>query len=364
MKKWLSYIVVAMVCGLCFSSCTKDDEVTAGTDNRNVPVRLTLSLPASTSRAIDAPTEDGALDPTTEKQSNINDVYVLVVDATSNMLKYLVEDLKVSASGNNYNQKILEGTMMRTVGTEQVKLVVLANLAQNNITNVSNIQSYLKSMVGKSITEIYNALVYNYTGPTHWDIDNRGIPMWGISSSTSVPAQGTDLACDLYRAVAKVSIWVNQKEGYQSTKGDFTITGITVNDANDKGYCVSQADLSPVENVQYESPYVTGLSMVSQTFNYTDLNESTAYEDMIYLPEQINSDNRAVTLTVTYNYNGKAGLTGTIEFKKDGTGDRFNVVRNHVYVFNIILNSTTTEITFQYQAMPWIDKTPVDIEFN
>lgn len=338
MKRWLSYIVMAVLCGLYCSSCTKDEQMTAATDDGKVPVRLTLAFSGSSSRAINSPTEDDELDYTTEEQSTIvtGDVYVLVIDATSQQLKYLVKDLTVSSSTSSTSQKILEGTMLRTTDNENVQLVVLANLSQNNIAGVtSSVQAYLESMVGKTITEVYNVLVYNYTDSTPWKIEDRRLPMWGISPATTVPSSGVDLTCNLYRAVAKVSLWVNQKEGYQNANGDFTITGITVKNANDKGYCVSQANLSSDETIQYQSPYVTGLDMTSRTFNYTGLTETTAYEDMIYLPEQVNNTEKSVTLTVTYNYNGETGRTGTIEFRKDGTGDWIDVVRNHVYVFNI-----------------------------
>ena len=334
MKRWLSYIVMAVLCGLYLSSCAKDEEVAKAADDGNVPVRLMLSLPGSTSRAINPPTEDDALDPTTEEQSAITDVYVLVI-GSDDKLKYLVKDLKVTSTTGDYNQKVLQGTMLRTVDNEQVRLVVLTNLSQNQITNIStNVQGYLEGMVGSSITDIYNALVYNYTGPTPWTITSRSIPMWGISPQTAVPSTGVDLECALYRAVAKVSLWVNQKKGYQHSAGDFTITGITVKNANDKGYCVSQAALSSDETIQYEAPYVGSLTMTPQNFEYNSLTETAAYEDMIYLPEQLNSDASAVTLEVSYTYGGNS-KTGTIEFKKDGTGARMNIVRNHVYVFNI-----------------------------
>lgn len=333
MKRWLSYIVMAVLCGLYLSSCAKDEEVAKATDDGDVRVRLTLSLPGSTSRAINSPTEDGELDYTTKNQSKIEDVYVLVI-GSNNKLKYLIKDLTVTNIPDNYNQKVLQGTMLRTIDGEQVRLVVLANLRQNQLTNVTNVQEYLERMVGQSITDIYNALVYNYTGPTPWEITSRGIPMWGISPQTAVPSTGADLECALYRAVAKVSLWVNQKKGYQHTAGDFTITGITVRNANDKGYCVSQATLNPVETIQYEAPYVGSLTMTPQHFEYKNLTETAAYEDMIYLPEQLNSDASAVTLEVSYTYGGQS-KTGTIEFKKNGTGERMDIVRNHVYVFNI-----------------------------
>ena len=50
-------------------------------------------------------------------------------------------------------------------------------------------------------------------------------------------------------------------------------------------------------------------------------------------------DSRAVSLDVTYTYGGET-KTKTIEFRKDGVGDRFEVVRNHVYIFNIKVTET------------------------
>ena len=56
---------------------------------------------------------------------------------------------------------------------------------------------------------------------------------------------------------------------------------------------------------------------------------------MIYLPEQTNYDDASsVTLIVNYTYNGDTQVR-SIEFRKDGNGDRFDVIRNHSYIFNI-----------------------------
>ena len=119
-----------------------------GWGDGRAPVRLALSLSGNSSRTVDAPTADGNWDFTTPEQGTIveGDVYVLVIDAVTQRLKYLVEDLRVI---NDYaDQKILEGTMQRTIGNEQVRLVVLANLNQNQIQGVSEgMQAYLNTMV-------------------------------------------------------------------------------------------------------------------------------------------------------------------------------------------------------------------------
>ena len=172
--------MMAVFCGLCFSSCAKDEVGGEGWGDGRAPVRLALSLSGNSSRTVDAPTADGNWDFTTPEQGTIveGDVYVLVIDAVTQRLKYLVEDLRVI---NDYaDQKILEGTMQRTIGNEQVRLVVLANLNQNQIQGVSEgMQAYLNTMVGNTAVEIYNKLVYNYTGPTPWNLAERRLPMWG-----------------------------------------------------------------------------------------------------------------------------------------------------------------------------------------
>lgn len=44
MKRGLSYIVMAVFCGLCFSSCAKDELATKAEGDGRAPVRLALSL--------------------------------------------------------------------------------------------------------------------------------------------------------------------------------------------------------------------------------------------------------------------------------------------------------------------------------
>ena len=83
MKRWLSYILMAVLCSLYLSSCAKDEEVAKATDGGKVPVRLTLAFSNFGGRAASEP---GDLDYTTVEQSAMtaDDVYVLVVDANDN----------------------------------------------------------------------------------------------------------------------------------------------------------------------------------------------------------------------------------------------------------------------------------------
>ena len=89
-----------------------------------------------------------------------DDVYVLVVDANDNFL-YQVQDLKLGnpVEGDNYYTRQLEGTMLRTVGGEQVKLVVLANLKDNKIASYTTgaaIRNFLETKKGSNIAKVKN----------------------------------------------------------------------------------------------------------------------------------------------------------------------------------------------------------------
>lgn len=363
MKRWLSYILMAVLCGLYLSSCAKDEEVAKATDGGKVPVRLTLAFSNFGGRAASEP---GDLDYTTVKQSAMtaDDVYVLVVDANDNFL-YQVQDLKLGnpVEGDNYYTRQLEGTMLRTVGGEQVKLVVLANLKDNKIASYTTgaaIRNFLETKKGSNIAKVYKELVYHYGGSTiPWKLAERAIPMWGSSNLTAVPGTGVDLACNLYRAVAKVGIWVNMQDGYQG----FTITKIIVNNANDKGYCVSTETPNPVETVQYIYPSIPAGAQ-NQTITYDGLQVTTAYENEIYLPEKVNTTGgNEISLTVHYTYHNKTKV-GTIKFRTNGDGDIFDVIRNHSYLFNIKLSTIEIDAELQYQVMDWTEVGNGELDFG
>lgn len=403
-----------VACATVLTSCTDvlSEEGFGNCDDRTT-VRLTISFGGDNgpmSRDVDS--NNGTipeLDNTTSGQAEINagDIYALVVDASGNFL-YRIKDLEIKdgPANDGYYTRTLEGTMIQT--NNNVRIVLLANLIQNKITvntttldSKSNVETFIDGYEGQSVdvNTIYNQLIYNYdgtittdsetntqvgTGP--WSLSNRRIPMWGQSQETTVPpAKDVTLTCYLYRAVAKVQIWVNEKKGIfgadgveddtpenDDTQDDFMITKITVNNANNKGYCVSSANFDTNSehydglNVNpYAAPSVpaecTPQTVVykvsdsdSNSDEYNDARE--AYSDFIYLPEQFNTGegNTPVTLSVEYVYNGKSYIGEnalTIHFKENGTGDAFDVIRNHSYIFNIV--KAENDITFTVNVAPW-----------
>lgn len=352
MKRWLSYIVMAVLCGLCLSSCTKDEQVAKATDDGNVPVHLTLAFSNFGGRAVSEP---GEVDYTTVEQSvmSAEDVYVLVVGENNTFL-YQVTDLTLGdpVAGDNYYTRQLEGTMKKTADGEKVKLVVLANLKDNAIgsyTTGAAIRAFLEGKIGSNISEVYSELVYNYSdSAAPWDLVGRPIPMWGSSTFTEVPGTGVELSCNLYRAVAKVGIWVNMQDGYEG----FAITKIVVNNANNKGNCVSAETPDTNETIQYTAPSIPS-GVGSRFVTYDNLNVAAVYENKIYLPEKANTtDTDKISLTVHYTYNNQS-LTGEINFQ-DSNG-LFDVIRNHSYLFNIQISDM--DATLSYEVTSWVNET-------
>ena len=359
-----------VACATILTSCTDvlSEEGFGNCDDRTT-VRLTISFggdddPMSRDVGSDPAPEDDDLDGTTPEQAVIDgsDVYALVVDANDNFL-YRIEDLHITAgpASDGYYTRTLEGTMIQT--NEQVRIVLLANLKQNNIQALDGTtpEAFIDTFKGQDVENLYNQLIYNYDGTTTpWTVTGenaRRIPMWGQSQLTTVPpTPGLSLDCYLYRAVAKVQIWVDMKNGIEG----FVIKKIEVKNIHTKGYCVSSASYDTnnsnytTEVKPYAAPSVpdnAGTQTVTYGSDETSLNVETNYSDMIYIPEQFNFDadgkelSNAVIIEVTYNYNGDEDKIGTIHFTED-------IIRNHSYIFNINV-SNDAEPAMYHEVINW-----------
>lgn len=364
MKKFLLYILLFI--GFSFGSCSDNLGITQE-GGQKVPVSLTVSFTGSVDSR-DVSEKDEALDYTTDPQCDMasDDVYVLIFsvdsEGKSDKLLGLVRDLKLESLFDNYSRKRLVGTIPAEVVGKNIRLAVLANLNQNGIDigTSKSVKEYLEGRVGDKASDIYPALQYRYDyEKTPWQIIKEGevvrrIPLWGETQEFTLPVEGKTLDCFLYRAIAKLNIWVDEKKGIPS----FRLNSITVNHANNGGYCVSSKAVDPNINIQYKEPDVPASVTpftVDQKIEYTDFTEdqaTRAFSDVIFLPEHVNTGNNAVpvSLTVNYDYAGKTGLTKDIEFK-DEEGTPFDIIRNHSYIFNII--KTHVDVDFTISVKPW-----------
>lgn len=356
MKKWYSYIILALVC-IGFASCQDSDTVPQLQTDGRVSVHLQIALLGgdSAQRGTTARSfEDGGTDDTTSDQKALSndDVFVLVFQDGS--LIDQVKGLRFDAvtDDTNPSSRTLTGTFVQPETDGSLELVVLTNLVQNQLVDIasstlSGIQAFFDGKKGSSPTAIYESLIYQY-GSSEWNIQSRRIPMWGTTGTFSLDrANELKKSCNLHRAVAKLGFLINAADAWSEGRGidGFTITGIRIKGMMDKGYCVSQAAMS---NDHYTIPYVPAAAG-TQTITYSDLNVTTSYKDRIYLPEQA-IQNHPLTIAVSYTYKGKA-KTKEITFDE-------NVIRNHSYLYNITsVTPDDFDVTISYAVEEWKSET-------
>ena len=396
MKSWFKYICLFAGCVLSLPSCTYDELIDA--DTTETSVELTLSY-AQDPISRDVGSKNDESDYTTETQCalDLNDIFILAfkkTDNTTDELIGLVEDLTMV--GNT-----IKGRMRPQPSAINVYFAVLANLTQNEIKDangnvVTNMVTFLKGMIGQTSDAVYQKLIFNTNDGKWLDVYNETtkkweprIPMWGKTNVKQLDKGALiNDGCDLYRAVAKVQIWVDNKKGLEGTDpnsndDDFKITSIVVNNANSQGYCASLLTPNSSSAIQYENASVPNNVSTLETITYIPEDKDVEYEidgeekqsfndaresysDFIYLPEhEITGGDNDVTITVNFTYNGEE-RTGTLYFKDYQTGNPWDVIRNHSYVFNItgVNSAVDTESTLQYQVMNWTSVTNPNLTFG
>lgn len=335
----LTYYLI-FIC-IIAASCSADDIIAPDQASEEVRVQLTIQFPQTATRATS--TDQGI-----ESERNIDNLhlYVFEQDGASYILR---EEAIVNTIGNANaeGKRIVTGVLFEKY-FKPIKLVALANLDTKGF-NFGNLP-------GKrtNLTTFYQKLIYKRTTEaSQWPTngDNK-LPMWGESKELNAPKPGFNSgSLSLTRAVARVDVLVNGGNGIDGKKF-FKITQIEVSQFNDCGYCTPGSDAS-TPNVPTEAKKVTA--------TYTGSIEY-ACANRIYIPEQKNTGNVTgdskvfLNLTAVINETGKT-KTFTIDFKKNGTGDDFDVLRNNVYVFNItsvkIEEEKPAEITLSYTVKPW-----------
>ena len=351
MRTLFSRILLAIVGCISVLSCSKQDILNPA-DNM-VDVRLALTV-SGTAYTKDVDDSNAALDYTTDNQNRINDLYILLVDKNGKF-QYLVDELLVQNSSNT----LYKGSIPRP--PDGSKLVLMANINQQSMGITTNVTTWLNTFKGKDVKDIYDSAIFsNSTGV--WSLTDKSIPMWGETEIGEVGTGTLSLTCDMYKALAKINVWVNGKKGIEG----FVINRIVVKNSLDKGYFVSQSALDPDITVQYDTPYVPA-SAANRTANaeYANLAVTDAFSDQIYIVEQDNSDTELnpVTVEVHYTLDGAAGV-GTINFK-DENGTSFNVTRNHSYIFNISkVRGVETNVSLVYDVVDYYDIHKIDLGFN
>lgn len=350
MKRRLSYIMacVALMCAT-FTACIDDNIVDPEVPgNGAVKVSLRLVLPSGETpqtRAGGTGTEYGELDPNTTFQKYIGDIWILVFRKDENrdepVFDGLVENLKPDDNQGNQTRTV-EGTYRKRL--DNAEIAVLTNLTYN-LTKAPD----FKSWEGLTAKEIYEKLVYDYPQSGFVLNERRFIPMWGKVGNVSLNREHNEATLDLYRAVAKMGVKVD--DGCST----FTLKKVYVYSDNNSGYCAAPNEIPDEdEHVQYTAPDVPdGASQFAidkpQVYDVT----GNVTMEQIYLSEVTNKGNdRPMKVVVGGVYSGEGLVQGNdlsyyrIDMEDtydeaagkdnpDGPMSAFDIIRNHSYIFNI-----------------------------
>lgn len=335
-----SYIyLLIIVIGALITSCTDNTFNDGNSNSENASVRLTLCLPCGDI----ASTRAGGTDASTstddgeeyERQLTANDLHLLIFE--KDQLKEEVTNLQLLGTEGSAN-RILYGITSKTYD-ENVDIVVLANLKGCKVSFDSN------SYIGKSKEEIYQSLKYSFD---KFEKEN-GIPMWGTLSLPQIKSSVT-ADINLYRAVAKIGITVNEGNGLDN----FTLTSVRAYFSNTEGYCTPiNVTARELENQEILSPSVPSTSEqrdITSPLSFEGLSGND-FKNQLYISEAANKTlgegKKAVCLVVGGKYTGE-GLVGAetecyyrIDFKDDLESSNkndlkaYDLVRNHLYQFDI-----------------------------
>lgn len=322
MKKVLTYILTLIVFSATLASCADDTFNDSQVAEGKVSLRLLLSLPGGDSQT-------RATDNIQDVERKINDLHVLIFDQNGILQE---EVMNITSSDEQNGVKMLNAITEKSY-KNKIEVAILTNVGKSK--GDFNNGQYL----GQTKSAIYQSLTYDYSSA--WDITRQAIPMWG--ASFLVPRTNINtLTVSLYRAIAKINVYDQQKEGEKN----FTLTSVRVYYSYDKGYSIP--------TVEPTAPSPVTQPSIAAEFNRFDTTKPLAYihsegttavENMIYVPETNNKSltqgEKALCLVVGGKYTG----TGLVESGKDSyyridlkdrdTQEAYDVLRNHLYKFNI-----------------------------
>ena len=322
------------------TSCSQEEDLDSQASDKKVQVVFTIALDGQSarSRATWGSEYDNNIGNDFDNQINPDQLFVklTLTDANNTATTYDVRNIAYWQEGGINEYKFVGEvpvTLSSTATYTSAKIVVYAN-----VDNVSE------------------AFTTNYS--TNPGTGVKYIPMWGVKTITSfslTPGSMTDLGASnpicLLRSMAKVEVIM--------ANNDYEISSIQLNRYNTTGNCLptgaTEATTTSALVLEQEGVFnpVTSLGQVNNTF--AESTTSGGYKCYtLYVPEYDNltTPTNASTITVTID-----GKNYDIEFKNysngAATGSAYNIVRNHIYRFNITAVKSGLNLTLS--VAPWND---------
>lgn len=364
------YSLSLLVGVLTLGSCVNDDDVCLPDGKTQVIFSLVLQDNVQgTTRAGDetwnnyTPKEDGVEN---DNYIDLDNLQVLVFD-NSGAFKGTLADLSytpkdITSDLYEYTEYEYVGTAPSGISAGTYKFVILANCPKQTVTD---------------ITEL-NSLTYNLFADSG---NTQYIPMWGVREATLTLVAGARQKLEekigLLRAMAKVNLKLSQdviNEGY-------TIKDVTVTHYNKSGYTLptGAATATATENLNLDaSIHVNASAATNKQFEAADVTDFS-----FYLTEYDNWGEGATPAQLIVTLGKKEGETITyntftdypIQFRdyvKDGddkgtvdtNGTKYNIIRNHLYKFNIFHVTDDGPLYVKPTVADWKDVDPLSYKID
>ena len=321
----------------------------------------------------------------TDIDARITSIYILQFNATGESYG----TLRYVAKGTETSGGKFTATLLQSMGADDnYKLVILANLPD---------YGFLYGMYGMTYDEVQQAcLSKESTSPLVFD-DTHPFPMFGVvNGGVSVQVQKNTLYTntELIRAVARVDLGIGTKKttpdgtvswtNTGSNKQPFVMTEIQIWKAGKRYACMpasgkfhwkSVTSGNVTNHIVIDSPSAASGGTATMTYDNSYITNSTYCLGKIYLPEANlswgtvfdgNHTNRLAIIVGGY-YNSSADLSYyRVDITNDVSGDKMNILRNHVYQFTIkkveaagyrtaelAYNSKPKNLGFEATLEPW-----------
>ncbi len=366
MKKWLLHIWMMGVLGMLAASCSQDADDPTQTESRaeKLQVYFTLDLGENgmDSRTTWEDYDNNNTSPAqkgTDAENIVNDIQVLLFSNTDNAF---LGEVSITAfyptEGDSHLYKFFGELPTLPTGTSVMdadkylncKLMVLANCSvdPSQINGTTTINSLLE------------AATFNFNGSP------SEIPMWGVlkvvpgldanGNKTGVKMQEGGFPNplpDIYllRAMAKVEV-IMQAE-------DHEITYIALNRYNQTGNNVpsNYATVSDTRLLVRNDAFRATSSVNTGLVPFIG-NESTTADGgykcyTIYVPEYDNTGDGVTASCIDIQVDGNTGKTYKVYYGANGKSTDYNIVRNHIYRFNITGVKTGELLDLKLIVNPW-----------
>lgn len=343
-------IVVAMILQI---SCQQDDSFHSTADS----TIINLSVSAANS---------GTTMGNDDTASAIKSLCILQFNANGNAfgtLRHVGIGIASDAGAGKYSATLLHSVD----NNDKYKLVILANFPDADY-------GIFYRMAGRSYAEVQQAcLSAELTGESNVpEFTTQPFPMFGIAKdgTPQIINETMDLGTvSLVRAVARVDIGIGTKNTNNNTwtKGNvpFAMTQVQIwKDGKQYAYMPVENNFSSSAGVlTINSPSPVG-DTETKTYGSTYITNTTYCAERIYLPEADllwgdvydTEHSRRLAIIVGGKYNGSTVETFyRVDFTYDeGSKDKMNVLRNHVYQFTIKSVKATGYATAElaYRSMP------------